>query len=115
MVTTLKQTFWSVMGLTASVIAILLWKRRFPTFDALTYEDAITYFVENKPTSVSKGIIVRKVETGGTYLISQLFLDKYDEIIRKPNGSSYGRTVRVRSMDAELLEAFRDKDVIVCT
>ena len=115
MFTIIKQTFWSVAGVTASIIAILLWRRRFPTFDTLTYEDAITYFVENKPASVSKGILVRKPETGGTYLISQLFLDKYDEIIKKPNGSSYGRTVRVKSMDAELLEAFCDKDVIVCT
>jgi hypothetical protein len=115
MYTTLKQTFWSVMGATASIIALILWRRWLPTLDTLTYEDAITYFVENKPASVSKGIIVRKAETGGTYQISQLFLDKYDEIIRKPNGSSYGRTVRVRSMDGELLEAFRDKDVIVCT
>lgn len=115
MFTTLKQKFWSVMGVTASVIAFILWRRWRPTFDTLTYKDAITYFVENKPASVSKGIIVRKPEVGGTYLISQLFLDKYDEIMKKPNGSSYGRTVRVKSMDPELLDAFRDKDVIVCT
>lgn len=116
MFSTLKQiVFWSIIGIIGSIIVIILWRRRFANLELLTYKDAIKYFVENKPANVHKGILIRKAELGGTYLMSQLFLDKNDEVMMKPNGGSYGRRVRVQQIDAELRDAFGDKDVIVFT
>ena len=116
MFTILKQTLiFAVISTVGVIIAIILWKRWTNILDVLTYKDAISFFVENKPSSVYRGVIIRKAEIGGTYLISQEFLDEKDQIITRSSGVSYGRRVRVKNIDQELLEAFGDTDVIICT
>jgi hypothetical protein len=107
-----KKVVYTVVGIFA---AALLWQRLFRIQDELTYRDVISYFVTQRPSSASKGIVVRKSGLGGTYTVSQLFLDNRDEIMVKANGSSYGRELRVRRLDSELLGAFGDEDVIVVT
>ena len=90
--------------------------RRKRAIELLTYEEAITYFINNKPgEEFAKAIMMRTMKKDGTYLVKQLFLDEKDEILKKPNGSPYGRSIHVITMDQELLEIFSDKDVIVVT
>jgi hypothetical protein len=46
-------------------------------------------------------------------LLIQVFLDKSDDLSCDPNGKPYGRRLVIRSFDAELQEAFGDKNLII--
>lgn len=105
---------WLLAGMFGAVVAGSFARKWLTAMDELTYEEAITYFVQNKPPiPFEKGALMRKSGFGGIYRISQVFLDKNDEILRKPDGSIYGRNVSAKKIDQELLTAFGNKNVII--
>ncbi len=98
-----------------SIIGLLMLREFSGVRRQLTYREVVSYFVKNKPLKASKGVLVRKSEIGGTYLINQNFLDENDELLKKPGGFAYGRSLRVMNIDEELREAFGNKDMILFT
>ena len=80
----------------------------------MTYEEAIKYFVSARPNDprIKKGAILRKYHIQG-HQISQMFLDKNNELVCDPTGKPYGRQLVAIKLDEELLDTFGDKDVII--
>lgn len=80
----------------------------------ITYEDAIKYFVRDRPTNsrIKKGAILRKSHFQG-YHIVQMFLDKNNDLVCDSLGKPYGRQFVARELDEELQECFGDKDLII--
>lgn len=82
--------------------------------DRMTYEDAIKYFIQQRPEDdkVDKGVILRERNSKG-YLFIQAFLDNENNVIKKKNGMPFGRKLAVKELDEELAERFSDKDMIL--
>lgn len=83
---------------------------------SLTYESAISYFVEERPDNsmVSKGALVRQIDNNSKKItIIQIFLDERNKLVFKPNGEPYGRRLLVSMLDEELEETFGDEDLII--
>jgi len=80
----------------------------------ITYEEAITYFVSNRPNDprIKRGAILRKPHLQG-YHIVQMFLDKNNEVVCDSAGKPYGRQLVALQLDKELLDTFGDKNVIM--
>ena len=80
----------------------------------MTYEAAIQYFVTNRPddSRVKKGVILRQPHAQGQHLI-QVFLDRENDLVLRPDGKPYGRQLVVRELDAELRDTFGNKDLII--
>ena len=82
--------------------------------DQLTYEEAFNYFVGDRPADarIVKGAMLLEEDPKGR-LLTQVFLDKNDNLVADPNRKPYGRRLVVRSLDAELQETFGDKDLVI--
>lgn len=82
--------------------------------DKMTYEEAIKYFIQQRPDDdqVSKGVILRESNSKG-YLFIQAFLDDENNVVKKKSGMPFGRKLIVREFDEELSESFSDKDMIL--
>lgn len=80
----------------------------------LTYEEAIKYFVTNRPAEkrAVKGAILMKKHSQGNH-ISQVFLDETNQILYQADGKPYGRQLVAKQLDAELKETFDGKDLII--
>lgn len=80
----------------------------------LTYEEAIKYFVTNRPTEkrAVKGAILLKKHPQGNH-ISQVFLDEKNQVVYQADGKPYGRQLVTKQLDAELKETFDGKDLII--
>ena len=80
----------------------------------ITYEEAITYFVSNRPNDprIKRGAILRKPHIQG-YHIVQMFLDKNNEVVCDSAGKPYGRQLVALKLDEELLDTFGNKNVII--
>lgn len=75
--------------------------------DVLTYQDAISFFVKEKPDySIKQGAMRLKRDKSG-FVFQQAFLDDANEIIR----SAKSRHLFVRHVDPELLALFRENEV----
>jgi hypothetical protein len=96
--------FVLILVIIAAVIAFAAYAFRKKTF---TYEEAMKYFAAHKkddPRYV-KGAIIKEKQ-GDSFLITQAFLDKDGNVLG-------GSKIRAASLDAELLNAFKDKDKII--
>lgn len=79
-----------------------------------TYEQSISYFVEDRPDheEIEKGVILKERHKDG-YLITQLFLNERNQPVRNINNYVYGRRLITRELDLELKESFGGKSMIV--
>lgn len=80
----------------------------------ITYEEAITYFVSNRPNDprIKRGAILRQPHSRGHHIV-QMFLDKNNELVCDSAGKPYGRQLVALKLDEELLDTFGDKNVII--
>jgi len=75
--------------------------------DDLSYEEAMKYFIEHKndsPDSV-KGALLKEA-AGNGFVITQVFLDKNNNVVG-------GVKRRVKRLDNELLNLFKEHDLII--
>jgi len=89
------------------------------TFPILTYEEVMTYFINERPNDerIKKGAIWRQflgnsVE-GKKYHIAQVFLDEGNEIVFDKDNKLYGRQLVTNKLDDELLNIFAEKDLVL--
>lgn len=84
------------------------------TVSNLSYEMAISYFIQDRPTDerVVKGAMLLQDHPQGK-LLTQLFLDKNNDLVCDQTGKPYGRRLIVENLDNELRETFGDKDIVV--
>jgi hypothetical protein len=82
--------------------------------DRLTYGEAFSYFAGRRPEDarIVKGAMLREEDPKGQ-LLTQVFLDKDNNLVPGPNRKPYGRRLIVRSLDAELQETFGDKNLVI--
>ena len=80
----------------------------------MSYTRAISYFVEQRPKDgrVAKGAMLLQEHPQGK-LLTQVFLDKNNDLISNERGKPFGRRLILRSMDAELKETFGGKDLVI--
>ena len=85
-----------------------------PIEPILTYEEALEYFVANRPSDerVKKGFIARKRYSQGYFLL-QYFVDDENNIVCDSRGKPYGRKLIVERLDEELEEKFGEYDLII--
>lgn len=81
----------------------------------LTYENAISYFVENQPpVPVAKGVMILEPDEHSPYMyFTQLFLDDDDNVVSTHDGSPYGRRLLLRKLDSELSAVFGSKRIVI--
>ncbi len=115
MMKAIKQLSTFTFAALLTVLGFFIWRKFSVVQQQLTYREVINYFVRNRPSLASKGVLLKKTDFGGAFLISQNFLDNKDQILMKSNGVPYGRDFRVTSIDDELREAFGNKDMIIFT
>lgn len=83
------------------------------TIPLLTYPEAIEFFIKNQPRlPFKRGIMVREARSKG-YLLSQYYLDQKNNIMKRGDGSPYGRVVIVKRMDNELEAVFGKSDIVI--
>jgi hypothetical protein len=73
----------------------------------LSYEEAIKYFIAHKKdkSEYVKGALLKE-KAGDGFIITQVFLDGN-------NGVVDGRRIKVTGLDKELLDAFKDEDLLI--
>ena len=73
----------------------------------LSYEEAMKYFIDHKDDNpaIEKGALLKEA-SGDGYVITQVFLDKDDKPV-------IGCKRRVKNLDSELLNLFKDKDMVI--
>ncbi|NEP86479.1 MAG: hypothetical protein F6K18_06370 [Okeania sp. SIO2C2] len=73
--------------------------------EMITFDEAINYFQSDIPGdyAVKKGAIIR-IKNSEWQILGQVFLDQNNQIICRPDGTSYGRQLGVRELDKKLLE-----------
>lgn len=80
----------------------------------LSYEDAIGWFVENRPGDLAaSGAILRARLRDGRTEIIQVFLTAHHQVALDPRGVPYGRRFVVDRVDHELAESFGDTELII--
>lgn len=79
----------------------------------ITFNEAISYFQSDMPsdTTVAKGAIVRKNSSEGT-LLGQIFLDANNQLVRRPDGTPYGRQLVARKLERKLNDTFENKELL---
>ena len=108
---------WAIMALTGVALAVVRARQADAIGDdaeLLTYPEVVDYFSQNRPENedIHSGALLRQKKSR-SWLISFLFLSEMGGICVAPNGTQYGRTLRVRGIDQELAELFGDKDLIL--
>jgi len=81
----------------------------------LSYEEAMKYFIERKDDSpdIEKGALLKQA-AGDCFKIARVFLDKNNNIIGTDKyGKPLGEIIKVKSLDGELFNLFKDNDLIV--
>ncbi|MCH2245673.1 MAG: hypothetical protein MK111_13695 [Crocosphaera sp.] len=84
--------------------------------EELSFKDAVSFFSEKAPQVANKtkaALLLETHEPG--YLITQVFLDQQDELVCQANGIPYGRRVLAQTIDAELVDAMREKKLLILT
>ncbi|MEM8721851.1 MAG: hypothetical protein AAGE84_21565 [Cyanobacteria bacterium P01_G01_bin.39] len=83
-------------------------------FQEMSYEDAIGYFVNERPRSnqVAKGAMLRDEHPRG-YLFIQIFLDRNNNLVCDKDEVPFGRQVIVEYFDDELAETFGNQDMVI--
>jgi hypothetical protein len=80
----------------------------------MTYREAIAYFVDSRPKDarVTKGAMIMQDHPQGQ-LLTQVFLDRANDLVSDADGKPYGRRLVVKSVDGELRRTFGDKDLVI--
>lgn len=80
----------------------------------LTYEEIMKYFLEHKgdnPVIVKGGLL--KEETKDGYLVTQIFFDKDNKMVDDKMGRPLGCKRRVKKLDNELLNLFKNETLVI--
>lgn len=82
--------------------------------DQLTYDQAIRYFVEQRPedSTIEKGALLLQDDPAGT-LVYQVFLNIANELVCDVDGRPFGRHMIVGILDVELIEAFDGRQLLI--
>ena len=80
----------------------------------MTYASAIAYYVMDTlpDPRIKKGVMLLKPHFRGHVFI-QAFLDEYNHLVLRPDGTMYGRQFLVRELDEELSELFSENDYVL--
>ena len=80
----------------------------------IKYEDAISYFVNNRPNNsrVQKGAMLKDTHQKG-YVFIQVFLDSENHLVCQDDGIPYGRKIVVEKFDDELSETFGNQGLVI--
>ncbi len=80
----------------------------------ITFDEAIDYFQSDIPSnsSVKKGVIIRQ-ECPEGQLLGQVFLNGKNQLVRRNDGTPYGRQLVTRKLAPALNEKFANKDLII--
>jgi len=80
----------------------------------LSYEEAMKYFIEHKNDSpaIAKGAILRE-STGDGLIVTQVFLDKDNQLVIDSAGNPLGCKIKVKQLDDELLRLFKDGNLVM--
>ena len=83
-------------------------------FPEMTYEEAIRYFVAQRPLDpkVAKGVMLKNRHLKGDLFI-QAFLDNDNHLVCQTDGTPHGRQVIVEQFDNELAETFGNQDMVI--
>lgn len=81
----------------------------------LRYEDAIGWFVDQRPRggAATRGAILRVRRRDGRIEVIQIFLNANGQPLANPRGGAYGRRLIVENMDDELIEAFGGTGLLI--
>lgn len=84
--------------------------------ETLGFKEAIAFFSEQAPvvSYPTKAALLLETQPPG-YLVTQVFLDDKDELVCQDNDIPYGRRVLVQTIDAELVDAMRGKNLLILT
>lgn len=79
----------------------------------ITFDQVISYFQSDQPqnSAVKNGAIIRQAHHEGQVL-GQVFLDRYNQIVCRQDGSPYGRQLVAKQLDPKLSNSFGSKDFI---
>jgi hypothetical protein len=85
------------------------------TVKELSFEEVMKFFVAHKKDSeaIEKGAMLRQKNADGTITFLQVFLDKKNELVCKATGEPVGRKLTVVSLDSELLNTFKQHDLVI--
>ena len=80
----------------------------------MTYEEAVKYFVEQRPTDarIAKGALMQEPKNDKTQ-ITWTFLDDNNQLLCGSDNKPYGRRVLAISLDTELMDAFGEKSLVI--
>jgi hypothetical protein len=80
----------------------------------LSYEGAMKYFIthQNDKPEIAKGAILKENLAAG-FKITQVFLDKSNAPVTGEHGRPLGYYAEVQRLDKELLDLFKDNDVVI--
>jgi hypothetical protein len=89
-------------------------KNKFAIVQSLSYEEAMKYFIAHKDDKpeIVKGALMKENVDGG-FLITQVFLDKDNKPVDGKLGRPLGCKRKVSRLDKELLDLFKDNDLII--
>ncbi|HBE49828.1 MAG TPA: hypothetical protein DDW76_13795 [Cyanobacteria bacterium UBA11369] len=81
--------------------------------EEITFEEAISYFQSDRPGSanVKKGAIICQDHPEGQFL-AQVFLDRKNNLICRPNGIPYGCQMVAKKLDKKLSDILEDRELI---
>lgn len=81
--------------------------------ETITFDEVISYFQSDRPSSssVKKGAIIRQERPEGQ-LLGQVFLDGNNQLVRRGDGTPYGRQLVTKNLDKKLKETFGDRELI---
>jgi hypothetical protein len=80
----------------------------------LSYEEVMKYFLDhqNDKPEIAKGALLKE-ETENGFLIIQVFLDKDQKLVEGEMGRLLGCKTRVGRLDGELLNLFKNENLVV--
>jgi hypothetical protein len=102
----------------AAVDVVDLLRSRLPAgpqvVDCVSYGQIVDYFVTARPDDrrVAKGAILLDDDPRGIALV-QVFLDACNGLVCDAEGVPYGRRVVAESLDAELVEVFDGRHLVI--
>jgi hypothetical protein len=80
----------------------------------LGYEDAIGWFVDNRPENTARrGALLRTEMPDGRTEIVQVFLDADNQMVQAADGGLLGRRIVVYELDDELAETFGNARLVI--
>ncbi|GCE95754.1 hypothetical protein NIES46_38200 [Arthrospira platensis NIES-46] len=78
----------------------------------ITFKEVISYFNSDRPADygIKQGLIIREAHSEGQ-LIAQVFLDRNNQFICRPDGTPYGRQLVTKELDRELAKTFGNRNL----